>query len=86
METRQNVEKALTKCAVGLSASEVVEEFVVEDGEERLVKRKVTRREIPPDLKAVKMLLDQGFSAATDEELIKEREELIKRLKEEEGD
>lgn len=83
MERSENVKEALTKCAVGLSASEVIEEFAVEDGELKLVKKKVTRREIPPDIKAVKMLLDsESTVGATDEELAAERENLIKMLKE----
>ncbi|MDE7076567.1 MAG: hypothetical protein K2O62_04525, partial [Clostridia bacterium] len=70
MENRESVRDALKKCAVGLSASEVVEEFAVEDGELKLIKKKVTRRDIPPDIKAVKLLLDSDdLSAATDGEL-----------------
>lgn len=83
MEKRESVKEALTKCAVGLSASEVIEEFAVEDGELKLVKKKVTKREIPPDIKAVKMLLDSETDAtATDGELAAERENLINMLKE----
>lgn len=83
MEKRESVKEALKKCAVGLSASETIEEFAVEDGELKLVKKKVTRREIPPDIKAVKMLLDnESTVGATDEELAAERENLIKMLKE----
>ena len=86
MENRESVKDALKKCAVGLSASEVVEEFAVEDGELKLVKKKVTRREIPPDIKAVKMLLDcDDVTAATDEELAAEREKLLKLLKEDDS-
>lgn len=83
MENRENVKDALTKCAVGLSASEVTEEFTVEDGELKLVKKKVTRRDIPPDLKAVKLLLESGgVSSETDAALAAERENLLKMLKE----
>ena len=83
MERRESLKEALTKCAVGLSASEVIEEFAVEDGELKLVKKKVTRREIPPDIKAVKLLLEsETVVGATDEELAAEREKLIKMLKE----
>lgn len=83
MENRETVKDALTKCAVGLSASEVTEEFTVENGELKLVKKKVTRRDIPPDLKAVKLLLESGdVASATDEELTAEREKLLKMLKE----
>ena len=87
MENREKVKDALAKCAVGLSASEVTEEFAVENGELKLIKKKVTRREIPPDLKAVKMLLDADvLSSATEEELAEEREKLIKMLKEDNCD
>lgn len=87
MEDRESVREALTKCAVGLSASEVVEEFTVENGELKLIKKKVTKREIPPDIKAVKLLLDsQSLSQATDEELYAEREKLLKKLMEDYGE
>ncbi|MCM1438134.1 MAG: hypothetical protein NC131_02825 [Roseburia sp.] len=83
MENRENVKNALTKCAVGLSASEVTEEFAVEDGELKLVKKKVIRRDIPPDIKAVKLLLESdGVASETDEALAAERENLLKMLKE----
>ena len=71
----------MLKCATGLSASETVEEFAVQDGELKLVKKKVTRREIPPDIKAVKLLLD-GREELTDEQLEAERQKLIDMLKE----
>lgn len=78
---------ALKKCAVGLSAGEVVEEYGVEDGELKLIKKKVTRRDVPPDIKAVKMLLEEdGCAALSDEQLEKQREELALMLKEIEDD
>ena len=78
----ENVKEALLKCAVGLSASETVEEFAVEDGELKLVKKKVTRRDIPPDIKAVKLLLDENCTELSDEELEAEKQKLINLLKE----
>ncbi len=86
MEERERVKRALKRCAVGLRASEVVEEFAVEDGELKLVKRKVTRRDVPPDIKALKMYLDGESGAPTDEELAREREKLVKLLKEDDGE
>ncbi len=78
-----SVRDALKKCAVGFGTSEVVEEFAMDEGELRLVKRKVTRRDIPPDIKAVKMLLDDDdLSAMTDEQLEREKEKLMQQLKE----
>ena len=60
----------------------------MQDGELKLVKRKVTRRDIPPDIKAVKMLLDgrRDENDLSDEELTAEREKLMKMLKEEDFD
>lgn len=69
------IKDALFRCATGLSASETVEEFTVEDGQLKLVKRKVTKRDIPPDIKAVKLLLD-GREELSDEELQAERRKL----------
>lgn len=69
------------KCATGLCANEVVEEFAAVDGELKLVKRKVTTRDIPPDIKAVKLLLDEK-EEPTDEELEEEKQKLLSMLKE----
>ena len=76
---------ALKKCAVGLETNEVVEEFDAKDGELRLVKRKVTKRDIPPDIKAVKMLIDEGgMDGLSVEELEEEKRNLLKLLNKEE--
>lgn len=81
----EGVKKALVKCAVGFDTSEVVEEYTVDEGELKLVKRKVTRRDVPPDIKAVKMLLDgeTDIDGMSDEELEERRKKLIAMLKEE---
>lgn len=81
----EGVKKALVKCAIGFDTSEVVEEYTVDEGELKLVKRKVTRRDVPPDIKAVKMLLDgeTDIDGMSDEELEERRKKLIAMLKEE---
>lgn len=83
MENRE-IEAVLKKVALGFSVEEVTEEYGVEDGEIKLVKRRETRKDVPPDLKAVKMLLDEPLdvSAMSDEELERERQRLLKLLKE----
>lgn len=74
---------AVRKVALGFSLEEVTEEYGVEDGELRLVKRKETRKDVPPDLKAVKLLLEEtDYSALTDEQLEAERKRLLKEWKE----
>ena len=81
IQTDDSVKNALLKCATGLSASETVEEFSVENVELKLVKKKVTKREIPPDIKAVKLLMD-GREELSDEELEAEKKRLLDMLKE----
>ena len=77
------IKNALFKCAVGFDTEEVVEEFAMQEGQLTLVKRKVTKRDVPPDLKAVKMLMENDdISGMTDEQLKRERERLINLLKE----
>jgi hypothetical protein len=83
----ESVKNALKKCAVGFDTSEVVEEFAVEDGELKLVKKKVTKRDIPPDIKAVKMLLEgETCDNLSDEQLIEEKNKLMQMLKEDKID
>lgn len=53
----------------------------MEDGELKLVKKKVTKRDIPPDIKAVKLLLDEK-EEISDEELEAEKAKLLKMLNE----
>ena len=80
----EGLKKALIKCAVGFDTSEVVEEYAADGDELKLVKRKVTRRDVPPDIKAVKMLLDgeAGVAELSDEELEERRQKLIEMLME----
>ncbi len=82
------LKKALLKCAVGFDTSEVVEEYAVDEGELKLVKRKVTKRDVPPDIKAVKMLLDgeADIAGMSDEELEERRKKLIEMLKEDKNE
>ena len=92
----EQIGEALLKVALGYQVSEVTEEYAEVDGELKLTKRKKTQKDIPPDLKAVQLLLStaQGkeISAWTDEELEREREKLLSELeknslaKEQDGD
>ena len=76
--------EAVRKVALGYSLEEVTEEYGVENGELKLVKRKETRKDVPPDLKAVKILIEEkDYSLLSDEELEEEKMRLLKQLKEE---
>ncbi|MBO6263429.1 MAG: hypothetical protein IJ706_01890 [Clostridia bacterium] len=82
----KDIEKALIKKAVGYDAEEVVEEFADDEGDLRLLKRKVTTKNFPPDVSAAKLLLDIGGSKSveemTDEELEEQKNRLLKLLEE----
>ena len=80
----EKVRDAILKVALGCSVEEVTEEYGVQDGELTLVKRRETRKDIPPDLKAVRLLMEeQDYNGMSDEALEKEKQRLRARLKEE---
>ena len=84
----------MLKKAAGYEAVETTEEFALVDGEMQLMKRKVTVRDVPPDIAAFRMLVDQEEGEPIGkEELERERaalteafyRQLEKRLKKEGG-
>lgn len=63
----KKIKDALVKKAVGYNTDEIVEEYVVDDkNNEKLLKKKITRKFVPADLSATKLLLDY-FSTKTEE-------------------
>lgn len=83
--SEKKIEKALIKKALGYDSTEVVEEYVTgEEGEIKLTKKKVTKKNVPPDITAIKMLMeleDVPIEEMTDEELEREKTRLLKLLK-----
>lgn len=80
----EKLKKAITKCALGCSVSETVEEYSMEDGKMTLVKKKKNKKEIPPDLRAVQMLLGEDVAPDWDDETLeRERRRLLEEIKEE---
>lgn len=81
----EKIKGALLERALGYDADEVVEEYAFSEGEPVLVKRKITKKRVPPDIQAAKMLLDDAppVSALSDEELKREKLRLLELLKEE---
>lgn len=67
-----------------IKETEVTEEYAEVDGELRLLKRKKTKKDIPPDLKAVQLLLESReeryISLIYDEELEKEKQNIFKTI------
>ena len=83
----KKIDEAIYKKALGFEANEIVEEFVLdESGEYKLCKRKITKKQISPDLAAVKLLLEKAvdkkgkYSIMSDEELYKEKIKLLELL------
>lgn len=82
-----DVKTALLKKAMGYDASEITEEYSVgENGEVSLSKRKVIKKNVPPDVAAIKYLLEceggveKPLNDMTDEELLAEKERLLREL------
>ncbi len=82
----EEFKKALVKKALGYDATEIVEEYVSgEDGEIKLTKKKVTKKNVPPDMTALKILLDDSakpLSQLSDEQLLEEKHRLLLLLQE----
>lgn len=91
LDYNKKLNKALIKRALGYLNKEVTEEFCKEDESQKMIltKRKVTKKNIPPDMTAVRVLLEMqqeskeiDFANMSDEELLVERDKLIEKLKE----
>lgn len=85
------IKQAICRRAVGFESDEIIEEYVTdENGNPVLSKRKITKKFNPPDVSALRFLLEQrnagddDISKMTDEELLKEKERLLGLLKEKE--
>ena len=82
----RQITDALKKVAFGFSLEEITEEYSVEDGEIKLTKRRETHKDVPPDLKAVQMLLSveggEEYGGWSDEALQEEKERLLGLLQE----
>ena len=83
---KDKIQKSLIKKALGYRYDEVIEEYSIGDDGEKLSKRKVTTKDVPPDISAVKLLLDSlnvehsDFENMTDDELKTQIECAIKLL------
>ena len=77
----------LYKKAVGYTVEEVVEEYASEEKGGELLKKKITKKAVPPDIVALKTYIElmkenKEFDNMSIEELEKEKIRLIKQLKE----
>ena len=75
---KDKIQKSLIKKAIGYQYKEVIEEYSVAEDGEKLTKKKITTKDVPPDLTAVKMFLD-SINITTDENLEQMSDEELKR-------
>lgn len=79
------IEETILKKALGYEVTETVEEYAIgEDGVKKLVKLKESKKHIPPDLSAARVVLDemnrQNIDKMTDSELALEKQRLLKEI------
>lgn len=90
-DLKELLTRVLLKKAKGYLVKEKTDEYVFCEGEKKLIKSKVVTKRAPPDVTAVKLLLqlDTGelnYTDMTDEQLKAEKTRLIQLLAESEAD
>ena len=84
------IKEALLRKALGYEVKESAEEYSLDqEGHEILIKKKVSNKYYPPDITALKLLVEKFYpdlnldiSMMSDEELLKEKEKILQLLKE----
>lgn len=69
-----------------MKIKEFIEEYTEVDGDVKLLKRKVTVKNVPPDITATKMITNgaKGIEELGDDGLEEEKQKLLKLLKDKE--
>ena len=87
----EEIKIALLKKALGYESDEIVEEYTTdENGNSVLSKRKITKKFNPPDINALRFLLEQSdlsddeISKMSDKQLLQEKQRLLQLLKQKE--
>lgn len=87
----EEIKNALLKKALGYESDEIVEEYTTdENGNSILSKRKITKKYNPPDINALRFLLEQSdlsndeISKMSDKQLLQEKQRLLQLLKQKE--
>ena len=80
----KKMKKALIKRALGYDAEEVIEEYVKGEDGVVLAKKKVTIKNVPPDVSALKALLElnekNDITSMTEEQRVLEKQRLLDEL------
>ena len=83
----------MKSCVKGLTTREVITEYAVDDetGNLKIVKQKVSEKNLPPNVDLLKLIYPHlieektDYNKLTDEELEEEKQRLLKELKETES-
>ena len=91
VEDKQKLEKALMKKAVGFVHDEIIEEYICGEDGEKLCKKKVTKKFVPPDIPAMKLLLEVfdkqvPLTEMSEQELQQEKKRLLLELEKLKGE
>lgn len=88
-KTIEKIQRALLKRALGYDTSETVEEYALNGEDMTVVRKKITTKNMAPDITAAKILLEKaeedkknGYLDMTDEQLESEKNRLLALLKE----
>ena len=87
-----DLREALIKRAVGFVSEEQIDEYAMDNltCKMKLVKRKIVKKEVPPDVMAARMLVEvfnkDSLESMSDEELEDEKYRLLKLLEQNGGD
>lgn len=87
-ETVEEIRNAMIRRAVGYDTEETVEEYSGSGEDITMVRKKITKKNVPPDISAAKLLLEESggdYSSMTDEQLEAEKQRLIELLKKSES-
>ena len=87
-KSQSKIKKALLDKALGYTTQEIVEEYGMSGDDFVLQKRKTSTKTYPPDLSALQLIMEEDeseknkYEKYSKEELEKEKQRLIKMLKE----
>ena len=85
--------KALKTCIKGLTTKEITTEYVLDEetGKMKIVKQKINEKYLPPNVDLIKLIYPHltvktdDYELLSDDELEKEKQRLLKELKEKES-
>ncbi len=92
-ELDKQTKQAIQQLLLGLTTKEETNEYIKDesDGQLKLIKQRIKTNTIPPSVDIIKLLinnqsLETDYSNLSNEQLLEEKQKLLKQLKEEDDD